>query len=137
MRRNLIIIGLVLFILIPIMLMLSSYMNKKVTNKVDFKGKVTNLSRQGDVTYILVEGDLSNKYNNTSVGVNFNLDNTLANDKASVKIDKETVILRNLQSKKLTIDAINIGKTVEVTFTGPVLESFPVQATAKMINILD
>jgi len=62
----------------------------------------------------------------------------LISDKALVSITKDTV-LANGTDKKLfevqDIDALTVGVDVEVVFTGPVAESYPVQGEAKVIRI--
>lgn len=61
-------------------------------------------------------------------------------DKASVRITKDTPILRSAGAgsyKKATFDDLTEGTTVDVWFTGAVAESYPVQATAAVVLILD
>jgi beta-N-acetylhexosaminidase len=60
-------------------------------------------------------------------------------DKAQVRILKGTTIERLVgkERKKAGIDDLRKGAKVEVVFTGPVAESYPVMATANAILILE
>lgn len=65
-------------------------------------------------------------------------------DKASIKITSSTLIYQvdnqlssNDQFVQIPFSVLQTGMMVEVTFTGPVLESYPVQATAKKVLVLD
>lgn len=97
--------------------------------KVDIAGQISRLSipnksalKNGILRIVLVEGP---KAPNTSY------------DKAMVKITKTTKLFKMVdQSKKpATIEDVTSGVRVEVIFTGPVAESYPVQATAEQIVI--
>ena len=59
-------------------------------------------------------------------------------DKASVTITEETRIFEQegQERHQVTFDALQVGQRVEARFTGPVMESYPVQATAREIVIL-
>ncbi|MBI2864802.1 MAG: DUF3221 domain-containing protein [Chloroflexi bacterium] len=59
-------------------------------------------------------------------------------DKASITITTDTKIYdqRGGERKTADISAIMVGERVQVWFTGPVKESYPVQATAREITIL-
>jgi hypothetical protein len=65
-------------------------------------------------------------------------DTTSAYDKASVTITGDTRIWRpqGEGAETLTVDDLREGDVVIVTFTGPVAESYPVQATAESIEIV-
>ena len=65
-------------------------------------------------------------------------------DKAYISITSSTQIFKidNLLSSSsqfipIPFIELQTGMIVEVTFTGPVLESYPVQATAKKIVVFD
>ncbi|NLJ49080.1 MAG: DUF3221 domain-containing protein [Candidatus Atribacteria bacterium] len=65
-------------------------------------------------------------------------------DKAYISITPSTLIFKidnrfssNSQFIPIPFSELQTGMMVEVAFTGPVLESYPVQATAKKIVILD
>jgi hypothetical protein len=59
-------------------------------------------------------------------------------DKASVTIDSKTEILRRQGGKfqKARFSDLRVGQTAQATFTGPVLQSYPVQGTARQVVIL-
>ena len=59
-------------------------------------------------------------------------------DKASVTIKNTTKILRveGEQLKEAKLEDLKVGTMVEITFTGPVKESYPVQADAGKVVIL-
>ena len=60
-------------------------------------------------------------------------------DKVSVKINKKTSIFEQQDNgiHSTTFDALKIGQSVEIKFTGPILESYPAQATADKVVILN
>ena len=55
---------------------------------------------------------------------------------AMVFISDQAVIYINNKEVSLTSSLFQVGMRVEVKFTGPVAESYPVQAEAKFIRIL-
>jgi hypothetical protein len=59
-------------------------------------------------------------------------------DKAGINVTKDTRIYRQLEGQRTAVsfDALRLGQLVEATFTGPVLMSYPVQATASVVVIL-
>jgi beta-N-acetylhexosaminidase len=63
----------------------------------------------------------------------------LISDKASVTLTKETVFIKG-ETKKLIeasdLSALTVGTKVEVVFTGPVAESYPVQGGAKVVRVI-
>jgi hypothetical protein len=60
-------------------------------------------------------------------------------DRAQVTITSATVIWRPVGEGRVTLDvgALHAGDRVAVTFTGPVAESYPVQATASDVELLE
>ena len=60
-------------------------------------------------------------------------------DRADVTITRETTIARRRggMQEPLPFDSLRAGMKVEATFTGPVMESYPVRATAASITILE
>ncbi len=70
-----------------------------------------------------VEGDLESKYNDTIYSV------------AQISKGDATSVLKN--GEEVGFDVIEKGMKVEVSFTGPIQESYPVQATAGVIQILE
>jgi beta-N-acetylhexosaminidase len=98
--------------------------NKVTTKeKVDIRGEITKLSLNDNskVVNILVEGKIEG---DTSY------------DKASVYVGEKTKIFQAHTNKKLTINDLKEGSQVEIVFTGPVRESYPVQADAEIIRII-
>ena len=96
------------------------------TTNPDIRGEVTNLTEGTGETLgtILIEGEIEA---DTSY------------DKASVRIDEDTRIYELLDGEPVSasFDEIRVGFTVEAWFEGPVAESYPVQAYARQVLILD
>ena len=101
--------------------------------QVDIRGTILNINpaqvNSNILGTIYVEGLL---YEDTSY------------DKAYISITSSTQIFKidNLLSSSsqfipIPFIELQTGMIVEVTFTGPVLESYPVQATAKKVLVLD
>jgi hypothetical protein len=93
----------------------------------DVRGKITNIAvntANPALGTVLIEGKTEK---DTSV------------DKASTRVTAQTTISRMQDGKKVAakFTDLKVGQTVEATFTGPVAESYPVQAAAKEIVILD
>lgn len=88
------------------------------------RGEVTSAEldadAEGDAGSILVEGEIEE---DTSF------------DKASVRITQDTQVFAEDGTLAAAGD-ISVGQRVEVWFTGPVAESYPVQATASDVRIL-
>lgn len=94
--------------------------NNNVAEKVDIRGRITNVVNNADnVEAILVEGEL---------------EEDTGYDKASIKITTETEIYKGTTGA--SANELQEGVTVEAIFTGLVAESYPVQATAKVIRII-
>ena len=102
-------------------------------DQVDIRGTILNIiptQVKSDILgTIYVEGPL---YEDTSY------------DKAYISITPSTLIFKidnllssNSQFIPIPFRELQTGMIVEVTFTGPVLESYPVQATAKKIVVFD
>ncbi len=99
--------------------------------KVDCRGSITRLSpandaakQRGILGTLLVEG---------------RRDPGVAYDKASVRITTKTTIEKQVgkERKPATFADLKKGARVEMTFTGAVAESYPVQATAAAVLILE
>lgn len=60
-------------------------------------------------------------------------------DRASVTVTKKTRIILEAGGGRSQggFDDLSVGQRVEVVFTGPVMESYPVQATAGEITVLE
>lgn len=100
------------------------------SSRVDVRGPITHISRAegqgrgGVLARILIEGA---KEPDTEV------------DKASVTVTAETGLFIRMggERKPAGLAALEEGQKVEASFTGPVMESYPVQATAAEITILE
>ncbi len=59
-------------------------------------------------------------------------------DKASISVTKKTRIVSRISGRETTLKfgELKIGDKVEVKLTGPIMESYPPQATAKAIVLL-
>ena len=73
-----------------------------------------------------------------SILVEGNIENDTQFDKASIAITSETQIFEQVEQERhpATFEALQLGQKVEAWFTGPVAESYPVQAVASDIVIL-
>lgn len=110
------------FILIALIIMIITLTGCQKEEKVDIRGSITGINMSDKITSIMVEGELEE---DTSY------------DKASIKIDNSTKIYIGKTKEKASVEHFKEGIIVEVTFEGPVAESYPVQATAKIIRIVD
>jgi hypothetical protein len=91
----------------------------------DIRGTITDIALNDNTITILVEGE-------QTADTSF--------DRASVTVTEQTSIMKHIsehERHQVTIDALERGANVEACFTGPVLESYPVQATASEVVILD
>lgn len=88
----------------------------------DIRGKITHFAEIPNGVAILVEGKVAE-------GTTY--------DKASVTVNKATEVVREGKDDDVGIKALSAGQTVEVWFTGPVAESYPVQAAAEKVVILE
>lgn len=114
-----------------LMLALSAILSVGCTDqlpeKIDIRGEITKVSEvndKGTVGVILVEGELEK---DTQV------------DKAAVTVTDRTkiyVVKNQNKIEKANFSVLQIDEEVEVTFSGPVRESYPVQATAETIVII-
>lgn len=91
--------------------------------KVDIRGEITSTSENGGtITAILVEGAV---------------EEDTGYDKAHITITGETDIYKGAANSKASSDDLREGVTVEVRFAGAVAESYPVQAAAEFIRIVE
>ena len=72
-----------------------------------------------------------------SVRIEGAIDQDSAYDKAVVRVESDTQIFRQAGNAlmEVTFGDLTVGQTVEAWFTGPVAESYPVQAKASWIVI--
>jgi len=121
--RRIVLIGIIFVILLlSTLVVYNNYIDKSEIFRIDIRGTVTNITIFGDTATILVEGER---------------ETDTYYDKASIRIDQKTLITKTPLSRAIDISEISIGNKVEATFTGPVLESYPVQAVAKLVNIIE
>lgn len=95
-----------------------------VTGDPDVRGVITSISAgSGDVL--------------GSVRIEGAIDQDTEYDKAVVRVEDDTKIYRQSgeQLTEATFADLAVGQTVEAWFTGPVAESYPVQAKASQIVI--
>jgi hypothetical protein len=121
--RRIVLIGIIFGILfVSTLVVYDNYVDKSEVFRIDIRGKVTNIAIFGDTATILIEGqqEADTYY-----------------DKASISIDQKTLITKTPLSRAIDISEISIGDKVEVTFIGPVRESYPVQAVGKLVNIIE
>jgi beta-N-acetylhexosaminidase len=92
--------------------------------KLNIRGQITKISLNDNskITSILVEGKI---------------EQDTEYDKASIFISDKTKIYKNNAKEVLKASALKEGMKVEAVFEGPVRESYPVQADAKMIRIIE
>ncbi len=90
-------------------------------------GTITNISfdNNSNVTSFLVEGEQED----TDEGYYY--------DKAHVSITEVTKIYSEKSDKEIPTNELKEGMNVEVVFYGPVAESYPVQAKAKIIRVTE
>ncbi|MNP45997.1 hypothetical protein D3C76_1399650 [compost metagenome] len=96
--------------------------SKKEDLNINLRGIVKNITLTSKGANIFVEGSI---------------ESDTQYDKASLTINSDTEIIRNSSNTKSNISDIKQGDKVEVYFIGPVAESYPVQAVAGIIKILD
>ncbi len=109
----------ILIVALTTVLMLNMMGCMKTSNnrneKIDIRGSITKVLTDDNkkVTGIFVEGKV---------------ESDTIHDKATVRIDKST---------KISVSELKEGMKVEVVFKGEVLESYPVQAKAKTIKVIE
>lgn len=89
----------------------------------DVRGTITSVSGSANSGSIFIDGTTLE---------------TTGIDKANVTIDSKTEILRRQGGKlqKARFSDFRVGQMAQATFTGPVLQSYPVQGTAHQVVIL-
>ncbi|MCF6462651.1 DUF3221 domain-containing protein [Clostridium sp. Cult1] len=97
--------------------------NKESAETIDIRGEIKEIHTDEEgllIQSILVEGEIE--------------DDTLY-DSAIITISNGTKILK--ENEEVEIEVVEEGLIVEVIFDGSVAESYPVQATAKEITIIE
>jgi beta-N-acetylhexosaminidase len=122
MKRYVIIATILIIFLLSLVIVFNNYIDKAGDFRIDIRGTITNININGSNGSILVEGKIeSDTYN----------------DKASVRINENTLITKPAVNKNIDISELKVGDRVEVTFIGPVAESYPVQATGKLVRVIE
>jgi Protein of unknown function (DUF3221) len=115
-----------IFILFPLV-WIFTITDARTRGRADVRGVITNISQiEGEkkiLGRILIEGA---KEKDTEV------------DKANVTVTSQTKLFKEQdgERKLVAFDDLKKGQHVEARFTGPVMESYPVQATADEVTIL-
>jgi beta-N-acetylhexosaminidase len=121
MRRIIIITIIILVLALSMIAVYNNFLDRNKKFRVDIRGTVTNINKITGAATILVEGKIeSDTYY----------------DKASVRIENNTLITKLSLSRYVDMSEIKVGDKVEVTFKGAVAESYPVQATAELVHII-
>ncbi len=89
-------------------------------DEIEIRGTITQLQASEDGAVILVE---------TPSG-----DEVAAYDKAAVRLTQQTPIM--LDSQRLQLKQLEVGMYVAIQFEGPVAESYPVQAVAREVEVI-
>ena len=95
--------------------------SSKDTFNPQMKGEILTLSTAGTAYGLYVEGEASEAYEYTA---------------ASITLNNQTQ-LQDSNGKPLSFEDLDEGCWVEVEFEGPVAESYPVQAIAKTIRLVE
>lgn len=88
--------------------------------RVDLRGEIKEIATEKGVTRMLIEGVT---------------EKDTIYDKALVKLTEDTLVTKG--DSQISPADLTTGLTVEVEFTGPVAESYPVQATAQSVRVLE
>lgn len=114
----------ILLIIISLTLTLIIGCNKYIDEEIGIRGEITEISLNdsGEITNILVEGKI---------------DEDTQYDKASVTIDEDTNVYKEEFKNLIKSDELKEGLKVEVVFSGPVKESYPVQGEVEYIRIIE
>lgn len=103
--------------------------NAAVKNENNMKGYILNISN----------AQQNNKEIIGSVLVDGTMDSDNQSTPVSFKITKKTEIFKQLNGENylITFDELKTGQNVEITSTGPMLMSYPAQAGADKIVVLE
>ncbi|MGL4624610.1 MAG: DUF3221 domain-containing protein [Culicoidibacterales bacterium] len=109
-----------IFIIIAMVLAIVSVQRTVEIDEIEIRGTITQLQASEDGAVILVE---------TPSG-----DEVAAYDKAAVRLTQQTPIM--LDSQRLQLKQLEVGMYVAIQFEGPVAESYPVQAVAREVEVI-
>jgi hypothetical protein len=113
----------ILTLLLTVFMPSWAYNAKSDENSVDIRGTIVKVNRIGNLGTFLVKGSKPR-------GTEY---------KASVIVTEKTLILKkvNRTEQKSSFEELEEGLQVEVKFTGPVRMTYPVQAQAGKILIIE
>lgn len=122
-------IRIILVLILTLMVITGCSASLDTSGDVGIKGIIKSVSSSQDPidiqVAILVEGTVEDNLG-------------LVSDKASVSLTKDTVLVSGSDKKYFELSdlgKLTVGLAVEVIFTGPVAESYPVQGEAKVLII--
>ncbi|UFJ42044.1 YobA family protein [Brevibacillus humidisoli] len=102
------------------------FRNQPTSQTIDIRGTITEITQADNGSAHKVLG---------AVLIEGRLEADTSYDKAQTTIVDSTRIM-DQNGNQLTLSDLRVGQKVEATFTGPVAESYPVQATAEQITVL-
>ncbi|MDD3777722.1 MAG: hypothetical protein PHN32_08990 [Actinomycetota bacterium] len=90
----------------------------------DIRGQITSIEDRGENKAVLIEGKVQ-----ADTGY----------DKAWVTVTGSTIVLSQQSGEAIQVEAdeLKTGLQVQAVFTGPIMESYPVQTEAEQIVILN
>lgn len=102
-----------------------NYADEIKKETIGIRGAITDIAKglDNEVRAIRVEGNAD--------------ENDLGYDKAVVKITADTIVFKEKNGERIAPGELAEGNLVEVVFAGPVMESYPVQGSAKFIRVVE
>lgn len=102
-----------------------NYADEIKKETIGIRGAITDIAKglDNEVRAIWVEGNAD--------------ENDLGYDKAVVKITADTIVFKEKNGERIAAGELAEGNLVEVVFAGPVMESYPVQGSAKFIRVVE
>jgi hypothetical protein len=102
-----------------------NYADEIKKETIGIRGALTDIAKglDNEVRAIRVEGNAD--------------ENDLGYDKAVVKITADTIVFKEKNGERIAAGELAEGNLVEVVFAGPVMESYPVQGSAKFIRVVE
>ncbi|HPZ71457.1 MAG TPA: stalk domain-containing protein [Peptococcaceae bacterium] len=102
-----------------------NYADEIKKETIGIRGAITDIAKglDNEVRAIRVEGNAD--------------ENDLGYDKAVVKITADTIVFKEKNGERIAAGELAEGNLVEVVFAGPVMESYPVQGSAKFIRVVE
>ncbi len=95
---------------------------------------------RGLITTVTIAEDQSDAFGSILVEGSTDDNTCLVSDKASVTLTADTVFVHDSEKKYMEatdMENLTVGTKVEIIFTGPVAESYPVQGSAKVVRIIE